>query len=105
MRYLNAVTLALLYGANAGRVDKSKPCRLPRKELKQGVVLTELPDHAVPEQHRWDMVDGVNYLTTVRQQHMPEYCGSCWAQAAASSLSDRIKIARKAQWPEINISP
>jgi cathepsin X len=50
-------------------------------------------------------VDGVNYLTTVRQQHLPEYCGSCWAQAAASSLSDRIKIMRKAQWPEINLSP
>jgi cathepsin X len=36
---------------------------------------------------------------------MPEYCGSCWAQAAASSMSDRIKIMRNAQWPEINIAP
>jgi cathepsin X len=32
-------------------------------------------------------------------------CNSGWAHAAASTLSDRIKIARRALWPEINISP
>jgi len=40
----------------------------------------------------------------VKQQHIPYYCGSCWAQAASSSLSDRIKIARGGAWPEINIA-
>ena len=44
-------------------------------------------------------------LFQAKNQHIPQYCGSCWAQAAASSLSDRIKIARKAAWPDINISP
>ena len=38
-------------------------------------------------------------------QHIPQYCGSCWAQAASSSLSDRIKIAREAAWPDIVIAP
>ncbi len=38
-------------------------------------------------------------------QHIPQYCGSCWAQAASSSLSDRIKIARKAAWPDVLIAP
>lgn len=32
------------------------------------------------------------------------FCNSCWALAAASVLSDRIKIARKAKWPDIIIS-
>lgn len=53
----------------------------------------------------WNDYQNTNFLTNVRNQHVPQYCGSCWAHAATSSLSDRIKIARDAQWPDINISP
>jgi len=50
-------------------------------------------------------VNGTNYLTLQKNQHIPVYCGSCWAFAASSAMSDRIKIMRNAQWPDINISP
>ena len=65
--------------------------------------LTHLKD--LPDEFLWNDNNGTNYLTNVFNQHVPQYCGSCWAHAATSSLSDRIKIARKAAWPDINISP
>ena len=47
----------------------------------------------------------VNYASIDRNQHIPTYCGSCWAHGTTSALSDRFKLARRAAFPDINLSP
>ncbi len=95
------VILAISMDVSMYRMHKPSTTFKPRvlTELKQ------IPMAELPKNYWWGNVDGTNYLTVQRNQHIPIYCGSCWAFASTSALSDRIKIQRKAQWPDINISP
>lgn len=49
---------------------------------------------ALPEEFNWCDESGVSYCTKSINQHIPQYCGSCWAVAPLSALADRIKIKR-----------
>ena len=65
---------------------------------------TYIDKKALPESFSWADVDGKSYLTHSLNQHLPQYCGSCWAHGALSSLADRIKIARGGEGDDINLS-
>ena len=63
-----------------------------------------LTEDDLPKEHNWNDHNGKSCITHQINQHIPQYCGSCWAHATASSLADRVKIARKCQGDDINLS-
>lgn len=93
------VLICLVWGIAAGRYIPSGKTY----EVTKRVALHPLS--AFPQNFFWGNVSGTNFLTVSRNQHIPEYCGACWAFATTSALSDRIKILRNATWPDINLAP
>ncbi len=99
-------------------MDPSFPLSLPlyffgENQIRPDAVLnnfksplphTYLASSHLPDSFSWGDVNGVSYLTHSLNQHIPQYCGSCWAHGALSSLADRIKIARLGKGDDINLS-
>lgn len=103
--------LLLLLACSLSARALHQPCRVPKTTFKDGEQLTQPLPHTyvnvadLPANFTWGDKDGVNYLTASRNQHIPQYCGSCWAMGTTSALSDRIAIMRKRAFPQINLAP
>jgi hypothetical protein len=85
------------------RINEYKNMHVATKVLsKQPHEYLNLGD--LPKAWDWRNVNGTSYATRDLNQHIPVYCGSCWAHAALSALADRRKIIRRAQWPDVQYS-
>jgi len=75
-------------------------------EFNADVPLVAVKD--LPTEWNWGDINGTNFLTLIRNQHIPTYCGSCWAFGTTSALSDRlnIMIAQKGmKHTQVNLAP
>ena len=83
--------LSLLFlPTSYARINEFKPL-LNHNDYK----ITHSEDIELPNSWDWGNISNVNFLTKNLNQHIPQYCGSCWAHGAVSALGDRIKISRK----------
>lgn len=84
-------------------------CSMNHDKILIPVITQPLPQdyidtNSLPEHHFWGDIDGVNYLSWTVNQHLPQYCGSCWAMAGSSSLSDRININKNNKFPRVTLA-
>ncbi|KAL6776791.1 hypothetical protein ACKKBF_B30930 [Auxenochlorella protothecoides x Auxenochlorella symbiontica] len=98
---LAALAALLVSGAQAGCKLRRDPNLKPEDRFYNHVPLnSQLPLEALPKNFDWNNKDGRSYLAPSWNQHIPQYCGSCWLHGTASMLQDRLKITKDGAGPD-----
>lgn len=97
MFFLNSIFTLLLSNCVVSISDAKEILYPGDKQLEHilhPLPYTYLEKDELPQSFFWGNISGISYLTHSLNQHIPQYCGSCWAHSSMSALADRIKIAR-----------
>jgi cathepsin X len=111
----SAILATMFATAAAGKTYRSEVWTREQEEAagifyKQGMGATSpepkdyIKTEDLPLEHNWCNINGQSFCTQSRNQHLPQYCGSCWAHGSVSALGDRVKIARNSSLADINLS-
>jgi len=87
---LKVILCILATGVSSERERRRNHKRI--NDYSKPLPYTYVHADTVPNEFSWNDVNGTSFLTRALNQHIPQYCGSCWAHAAISALQDRIKI-------------
>lgn len=98
---MKAALVLTLATAVAGRKNEVKRLATRRSHVTELEPKSFINAAALPSVWDWRNITGRNYLTPALNQHIPQYCGSCWAHGSSSSFADRINIMRNNTWPEL----
>lgn len=104
MKLLLSTFVAIAYAGDYRSEYKVMPGHDKPENFKLPQPHEYIKDTELPADFTWANISGVSMITKSLNQHIPQYCGSCWAHGAMSALADRIKIARNAQGVDINLS-
>lgn len=86
-----ASLVALLCAALAAAEHRNELVLLGDENIPSVVKTAMRYKSAAELPESWDYRT-MGLLTSDLNQHIPQYCGSCWAHAPMSSIADRIKI-------------
>lgn len=86
---------------NAKSVWSAAPPAIPAEKQE---ILNYWKAH-MPDVLDWRNVNGTNFLSWTKNQHVPYYCGSCWAQGITSMLADRFQVMMIQQMGKVPTSP